>query len=124
MQRLSCRFTRMPGADSLPDRVSWPRQLLCSLLVLVSFSTLARASGEPFKLGTFEHDGEALIGIVLRDRYVVDLARANASLERHRPLWVKLPMPDDMSELIGRYDYGMKQRAEAPEDSRRLFDGA
>ena len=68
------------------------------------------ASQEPFKLGTFEHDGDEILGIVLRDRLVVDLARANASLERRRPLWVPLPMPETMAELIGRYEYGMKER--------------
>ena len=80
------------------------------LLLLCLCPTVVLASQEPFKLGTFEHDGEEILGIVLRDRLVVDLARANASLERRRPLWVPLPMPATMAELIGRYEYGMKER--------------
>ena len=81
-----------------------------SLLVL---STTVDASVEPFKLGTFEHQGHELLGVVLRDAYVIDLAAANASLERHQRFWVTLPMPDDMTELIGRYDLGMRDRIHA-----------
>ncbi|HXV61954.1 MAG TPA: fumarylacetoacetate hydrolase family protein [Vicinamibacteria bacterium] len=95
------------------------------MLALFFLATLA--SPEPFKLGTFERNGDEVIGIVLRDRYVIELARANASLERRFPLWVKLPMPEDMGELIGRYDYGMRERihaivealAESLDDERR-----
>jgi len=84
-----------------------PAAVVCLVLLPAA---LARASEEPFKLGTFEHEDEEIIGVVLRDRYVVDLARANAALERRRPLWVKLPMPEDMAELAGRYEYGMRER--------------
>jgi 2-keto-4-pentenoate hydratase/2-oxohepta-3-ene-1,7-dioic acid hydratase in catechol pathway len=73
-------------------------------------ASLAGAAEEPFKLGTFESGGEPILGVVLRDRFVIDLARANASLERRQPLWVKLPMPSDMRDLIGRYEYGLKER--------------
>ena len=94
------------------------RSSICLLAVaLVIPSTLTFASEEPFKLGTFEHDGEEIIGVVLRDQFVIDLARANASYERRRPLWVKLPMPADMSELIGRYEYGMRERVHAIVDA-------
>ena len=41
------------------------------------------ASAEPFKLGTFEIDGEQRIGIVLQDKLVVDLSAANRALERN-----------------------------------------
>ncbi len=87
-----------------------PTNICRLLLALALLSQTAFGSVEPFKLGTFEHDGEVIIGIVLRDQLVVDLARANASLERRRPLWVELPMPSDMNELIGRYEYGMRER--------------
>lgn len=90
------------------------RRVITALPLL--FASLASASQEPFKLGTFEYRGEELIGIVLRDRLVVDLSRANATLERHQPLWVKLPMPAGMKELIGRYDYGMRDRIHAVVD--------
>ncbi len=64
---------------------------------------------EPFKLGTFEHQGQRFVGLVLRDTLVIDIAMANASLERDNPSLAKLPMPQDMKELIGRYA-GLKQR--------------
>ena len=40
------------------------------------------SSAEPFKLGTFDIEGEPRIGIVLRDTLVVDLAAANRALQR------------------------------------------
>ena len=64
---------------------------------------------EPFKVGTFEIDGTPEVGVVLRDRYVVALDRANAELERD-PAYPQIPLPADMLELIGRYEYGMKAR--------------
>lgn len=79
------------------------------LLTLLCVTSPAPAA-EPFKLGTFEHDGREFVGVVVRDRFVIDLAAANASLERRRPLWVKLPMPTDMKELIGWYDIGLRTR--------------
>ena len=41
------------------------------------------ASAEPFKLGTFEIQGDQRIGIVLQDKLVVDLNAANRALERN-----------------------------------------
>ncbi len=64
---------------------------------------------EPFKLGTFDIDGNVGVGIVLRDRFVVQLNAANRDLER-RPTTVRLGMPADMRDLIGRYEYGMQRR--------------
>ena len=96
-------------------------------IVAAALGCIAASShaAEPFKLGTFEHDGEEVIGIVVRDDYVIDLARANASLERRRPLWVELPMPGSMQELIGRYELGMRERvhAIAEEVARQLDAG-
>jgi len=66
-------------------------------------------SAEPFKLGTFEVDGEPRIGIVLQDKVVVELAAANRALERN-PAYPAIRMPDDMRELIGQYEYGVKIR--------------
>ena len=84
------------------------------LSVLAVWPAAAQQAGtdaavEPFKLGTFEIDGRAEVGIVLRDRFVVELDEANAALE-FDPLYVELPMPEDMLALIGRYEYGMKRR--------------
>ncbi len=81
---------------------------ILSLPTLVS-AQLATSSAQPFKLGTFEIDGEARIGIVLGDELIVELNAANAVLERS-PTYPTLPMPADMRELIGRYEYGMKLR--------------
>jgi 2-keto-4-pentenoate hydratase/2-oxohepta-3-ene-1,7-dioic acid hydratase in catechol pathway len=66
-------------------------------------------SVEPFKLGTFEINGEQRIGIVLRDELVVELEAANRSLQRD-PAYPAVPMPATMIDLIGRYEYGMKTR--------------
>lgn len=64
---------------------------------------------ESFKLGTFDIKGEITLGLVLRDRYVVELEAANNYLQR-RPLYVKIPMAEDMKELAGRYRLGLKER--------------
>jgi len=102
-----------------------------ALLVLAG-PVLARAQGqaltsaEPFKLGTFEIEGEEVIGIVLRDEIVVELGAANRALERD-PIYPAVPMPEDMVELIGRYEYGLKARLyEIVNDlvAQRRLDGA
>ena len=64
---------------------------------------------EPFKVGTFEVYGTPFVGVVLRDRWIVDLTRANAALER-QPRYPAVPPPTDMIDLIARYEYGMKAR--------------
>ena len=69
----------------------------------------ARASTEPFKVGTFEIDGVPRVGIVLRDSLIADLNEANAALESN-PMYPSIPMPADMRELISRYEYGLKFR--------------
>ncbi len=99
------------------------RRLTVLLLLLAAPGA---ASVEPFRLGAFEHRGEAFLGIVLRDRVVVDLARANASLERHSRTWVRLPMPTDMKEMAGRWTIGMRERVHAIVDRvvPRLDDDA
>ena len=68
-----------------------------------------RAPGvaEPFKVGTFEIGGEPTVALVLRDALVVDIGAANRTLERD-PAYPPLPMPADMLDLIGRYEYGVR----------------
>ena len=66
-------------------------------------------SAEPFKLGTFEVDGVQTIGIVLRDQLIVELDAANEELQRD-PTYPNVTMPDDMTALIGQYEYGLKYR--------------
>ena len=48
-----------------------------------SQSTEAQSGGPavPFKLGTFEQNGRAFVGLVLRDTQVVDIAAANTAFE-------------------------------------------
>ncbi len=84
------------------------------LLVLFASSGVAQLPGagdvaEPFKVGTFEIDGAPRVALVLRDALVVDIAGANAALERD-PAYPKVPAPVDMLDLIGRYEYGVKPR--------------
>ena len=67
------------------------------------------ASAEPFKLGTFEVDGVQTIGIVLRDQLIVELDAANDELQRD-PTYPNVTMPEDMTALIGQYEYGLKFR--------------
>ena len=86
--------------------------VLCGAGLLLT-AVPAVAAVEPFRLGTFERRGEAFLGIVLRDAWAVELAGANASLERHNRMWVTLPMPEDMKELAGRWAIGMRDRVHA-----------
>ena len=84
--------------------------LLAALAIPLALSAQpATTAAEPFKVGTFEIDGVPTVGIVLRDSLIVDLNTANTALERD-PANPKIPMPADMLELIGRYEYGMKVR--------------
>jgi 2-keto-4-pentenoate hydratase/2-oxohepta-3-ene-1,7-dioic acid hydratase in catechol pathway len=66
-------------------------------------------SAEPFKLGTFEIEGEPRIGIVLQDEIIVELNAANRALERN-PAYPAISMPEEMRDLIGQYEYGLKVR--------------
>ena len=67
------------------------------------------AAAEPFKVGTFEIDGEPRVALVLRDRLIVDIVDANRALERGGR-YPEFPAPQTMLELIERYDYGVKRR--------------
>ena len=88
--------------------------LLAIVIALAAASTsLAQGPGaepvEPFKVGTFDINGIPHVGVVLRDSLVIDIEVANMALESN-PEYPKVPMPEDMLELIGRYDYGLKYR--------------
>ncbi len=88
--------------------------ILSALLACVPAAALAQGtstitSAQPFKLGTFEIQGEPRIGIVLQDAMVVELNAANRALERN-PAYPAIQMPDEMRDLIGQYEYGMKVR--------------
>ena len=64
---------------------------------------------EPFKFGTFDIDGQAALGIVLRDQIIVELDAANARFERVARAG-NITMPADMKELAGRYQLGLNNR--------------
>ena len=87
---------------------------LLSAVLLFSFTTslFAQRSDEilaPFKVGTFSINGSAELGLVFRDALIVELDAANASLE-NAGMVPEIPMPDDMIDLIERYEYGLKRR--------------
>ena len=83
--------------------------LLVALMSAPASFGQAMESAEPFKVGTFDIDGVPRVGLVLRDSLVIDIAEANRGLESD-PAYPKMPMPEDMLELIGRYEYGLKYR--------------
>ena len=96
-----------------------------ALFTLCNFA-LATDIAEPFKVGTFEINGEPQVGIVLRDSLIVELNAANRALERN-DTYPMIPLPANMQELIGRYEYGLKFRLyEIVNDlveNKRLGDG-
>jgi 2-keto-4-pentenoate hydratase/2-oxohepta-3-ene-1,7-dioic acid hydratase in catechol pathway len=69
----------------------------------------AAKSAEPFKVGTFLIGNAERVGIVLRDAWVVDLAEANAALQKSRSFPART-MPSDMVALIADYENGLKGR--------------
>ena len=77
-----------------------------------SQSTEAQSGGAPvpFKLGTFEQNGRAFVGLVLRDTQVVDIAAANTAFESSNGSAPRLTPPADMKQLIARYDAEWKDR--------------
>ncbi len=81
------------------------------MLAGTAIAQTAMTSVEPFKLGTFEvtGEGDSRIGIVLGDELIIELNAANQALEQSLD-HVALPMPADMKDLIGRYEYGLKYR--------------
>ncbi|MFN7985797.1 MAG: hypothetical protein U0Q11_28470, partial [Vicinamibacterales bacterium] len=79
-------------------------------------TTLAAVDGGPavpYKLGTFERDGKPMLGLVLRDTQVADIAQANAAFEAGNSSAAKLALPSDMKELIVKYEAGWRDRLAA-----------
>jgi 2-keto-4-pentenoate hydratase/2-oxohepta-3-ene-1,7-dioic acid hydratase in catechol pathway len=69
----------------------------------------ALKSAEPFAVGTFAFDGREGLGLVLRQQLVVQLEAANDNLQLE-PGVARMAMPEDMKQLIGLYEYGLKHR--------------
>ncbi len=91
------------------------RILIIVAVTALSLSGAASAQGpgvepaDPFHVGTFDIHGVPHVGLVLRDSLVIDIEVANLALEAN-PAYAHVPMPEDMLELIGRWDYGLKYR--------------
>ena len=82
--------------------------LACPALVRAQAGS-ATTSVEPFKVGTFSSGASPWVGIVLRDRLVIDLGQANAALEKSRS-YPRRAMPADMVALVNDYESGLKGR--------------
>ena len=74
------------------------RSRIILVLALLSPYCLMAQDVVPFKLGTFEDGGERYLGLVLSDRFVVDIEQANEALAAPRPT-----IPTDMKDLVIRY---------------------
>ncbi len=86
-----------------------PLLALALAMVAPTASSAQMEIAEPFKVGTYEIDGVPTVSVVLRDQYVVALDPANSALQRD-PRYPAIPAPANMTELISRYEYGMKAR--------------
>ena len=87
--------------------------LVCPVLALAQAGSAAQ-SVEPFKVGTFSsgtasNAAAPWVGVVLRDRFVIDLAQANAAMEKSRS-FPRRTMPADMVALVNDYESGLKGR--------------
>jgi 2-keto-4-pentenoate hydratase/2-oxohepta-3-ene-1,7-dioic acid hydratase in catechol pathway len=89
--------------------------------VFLDFSSAG--ADTPFKLGTFERNGRTFAGLVLEDRWVVDIAAVNARLQKRHADWKPLVMPAGMKDLIERYDAGVRERLHAIADETGAAPG-
>ena len=95
-----------------------PRLTIVALTLAAAFTFSAWVGAQtggavPFKLGTFERNGRAFVGLVLRDTQVVDIAAANTAFEASNGSAPRLTAPADMKQLIVRYDAEWKPRLAA-----------
>ena len=93
-----------------------PRVFLVMLLAILAVPVpgsaqtgSAATSAEPFKVGTFQTGTRQSIGLVLRERFVVDLTEANAVMEKSRS-YPRRAIPADMVGVISEYENGLKGR--------------
>lgn len=82
----------------------------------IASAPLGAQSTQPFKLGTFERAGQAFVGIVLRDALVIEFAAAHTAVGMS-----SVAAPEDMKDLITRYDQGLRERIQ---DIVRAVDSA
>ena len=84
-------------------RVVWGLSAACVLTVALA----GAQAPAPFKLGTFERNGRAFVGIVLDQSVVIDFAAAHAAI---RTPASAIAVPADMKDLIVHYDSGLRTR--------------
>jgi 2-keto-4-pentenoate hydratase/2-oxohepta-3-ene-1,7-dioic acid hydratase in catechol pathway len=85
------------------------RRLILGLVasVVIASVHVGVQEASPYKLGTFERQGKAFVGIVLRDAQVIDFGAAHTVVRT--PSSTVTP-PSDMKDLIARYDAGLRER--------------
>lgn len=87
-------------------------RFILKLFVILLISNIsnviqAQTAVTPFKLGTFEHAGSRMVGIVLNDNLVIDFAGANTAIKSSA---AAVTNPADMKALISGYDSGIRAR--------------
>ena len=82
-------------------------RIIAALAACAAASNVFGQGATPFKLGTFDQNGRAFVGVVLKDASVIDLAQASAALKSPAS---KVAAPSDMKDLIARYDSGVRAR--------------
>ncbi len=83
--------------------------IVCLTIVVLAGPAASQDAVEPFKLGTFEIQGQPTLGLVLRDQFVVELEPANRTLQR-QARHADLTMAKDMKELAARYHQDLQSR--------------
>jgi 2,4-didehydro-3-deoxy-L-rhamnonate hydrolase len=88
---------------------------IASALTGCSQSTDAQSGGAavPYKVGTFERNNQAFVGLVLRDQQVVDIGPANAAFEGGNASAPRLTAPAEMKQLIVGYEPQWRERLAA-----------
>jgi 2-keto-4-pentenoate hydratase/2-oxohepta-3-ene-1,7-dioic acid hydratase in catechol pathway len=105
-------FFRILEVDVAPTRTLMA--LSVAVAIAASVHLGAQTGGAvPFKLGTFERNGQTFLGLVLRDTQVVDIAQANTAYQSSNASAPRLTAPADMKQLIARYDTEWRPRLAA-----------
>jgi 2-keto-4-pentenoate hydratase/2-oxohepta-3-ene-1,7-dioic acid hydratase in catechol pathway len=81
------------------SRIGW-------LGLLLGAHAAAQEPAATFKLGTFERQGRAFVGVVLPNATVIDFAAAHSAVTPASTA----AAPTDMKDLIARYDSGLRAR--------------
>ena len=113
-------MTRSHGSSlfAIPEVDVAPTRTFVALTIAVAIAASAHLGAQtggavPFKLGTFERNGQTFLGLVLRDTQIVDIAQANTAYQSSNSSAPRLTAPTDMKQLIARYDTEWRQRLAA-----------